>query len=62
MSEDENTEHGEPCFCGLFSDLYKDIHGIRPRGDWTCAQVTEWHDLYYVLEGGRYEWRHGGPR
>lgn len=49
MFENAETEaHGEPCFCELFSDLYKDIHGIRPRGN--C--VREWHGQHYVLMNG----------
>ena len=57
LGDAETEVHGEPCFCELFSDLYKDIHGIRPRGDWPCPRVREWHGQHYVLVNGRWEWR-----
>jgi hypothetical protein len=54
----ELREHNpEFCFCDSFSDLYKDVNGIRPyslaRPDrenyWTCSNIRRWHDAHYIL-------------
>jgi hypothetical protein len=30
------------CLYGAYSDLYKSLHGVRPR--WACNQTVEWYN------------------
>lgn len=50
----------DQCECELFSDMHKDITGYRPRGEWTCQQVKDWHDEHVEDPPGskNYTWRH----